>query len=61
MYLLSVYDIIMTEKNLTRGSTMTENTPTYRREILNNSLVAGETISGLFVYKNIISENTDKI
>lgn len=40
---------------------MTENTPTYRRKILNNSLVAGETISGLFVYKNIISDNTDKI
>ena len=40
---------------------MTENTPTYRREILNNGLVAGETVSGLFVYKNIISKNTDKI
>ncbi len=48
---------------------MTENTPTYlptylltyRRGILNNGLVAGETVSGLFVYKNIISKNTDKI
>ncbi len=40
---------------------MTENTPTYRRGILNNGLVTGEIISGLLVCKNIILKNTDKI
>ena len=40
---------------------MTENTPTYRKGILNNGLATGETVSGLLVYKNIILKNTDKV
>ena len=40
---------------------MTENTLTYWKGILNNGIVAGETVSGLLVYKNIIMKNADKI